>query len=202
MTRPVTTDLPTQDDLLKADPVFEWIDRHFLRPDPFAFATANFQEFTLKCAAEFDLDPNGIYCIGSGAIGLSLNPGKISKGSLKTFDDESDLDIALISEVHFETGWRNLRERAHPALNEMEGNLVDAMRHQKKRFFDGAIVANRLLPQLDFGPEWIRASLRISEFVAREFGREVAVNFWIYRDYWSVRSYVANGIIRCKERLK
>lgn len=189
---------PTQTELLAADPIFDWIDRHVLRNDPFAFANANFQEFTFRCASKFKVDPNGVFCVGSGAVGLSINPGKVEAGNLKRFDSNSDLDIALISEVHFELAWRNLRERAHPALNELEAPFIAAMNHQKKRFFDGAILTNKLLTYLDFGSDWISARTAISEYVAISFDREVDVNFWVYRDYWSLRSYIATSITKCK----
>ncbi|WIM87897.1 hypothetical protein PT015_24280 [Candidatus Mycobacterium wuenschmannii] len=198
--RPAGSAYPGQRELLAAAPVFDWIDRHFLRCDPFAFGHADFQEFALRCSKEFKVDPNGIFCGGSGAVGLSINPEKMVEGNLKRFNDSSDLDIAIISEIHFELAWRNLRERAHPALNVLESDFQQAMKQQKKRFFDGAIVTTKLLSYLDFGPDWIPASTSLSEHIAIVFDREIDVNFWIYRDYWSLRSYIANGIYRCKEK--
>lgn len=202
MTRPLLAAYPTQAEILDASPVFDWIDRHYLRCDPYAFRGADFQDFVLLCGASLGVDPNGVFCIGSGAVGLSLNPGKIVNGSLKVFDESSDLDVALVSEVHFERAWRSLRERAHPAaVNEMERELTEAMGHQRKRFFDGAILANKLLPYLDFGESWVSALVKVSEAAAVALGREIDVTCWIYRDYWSVRSYVANGIVKCKESM-
>lgn len=200
MTRPSPADYPTQDDLLGATPVFNWIDKHFLRCDPYAFRGADYQEFVLTCVSSLGVDPNGVFCIGSGAVGLSLNPGKIQGGVLKPFDESSDLDVAVVSEVHFERAWRSLRDQAHPAaVGEMERDLADAMGHQRRRFFDGAIIANKLLPYLDFGEEWVSSLVKVSESATKALDREIDVNIWIYRDYWSVRSYVANGIVKCKE---
>lgn len=200
MTRPLLAAYPSQTEILGATDVFDWIDRNFLRCDPYAFRGANFQEFVLTCVSSLGVDPNGVYVIGSGAVGLSLNPSKISGGRLKGFDGSSDLDVALVSEVHFERAWRNLREQAHPAsVDEMEQELADAMGHQRKRFFDGAILANKLLPYLDFGEVWVSSLVKVSEVAAKALDREIEVNCWIYRDYWSVRSYVANGIVKCKE---
>ena len=203
MTRPATATYPSQEELLSAQSPFDWIDRNFLRCDPFAFRSSDFQAFALTCSDSLGVDPNGVFCIGSAAVGLSLNPGKILEGRLKQFDINSDLDVALISEVHFERAWRSLRSQAHPAIvGEMEQELVDAMGHQRKRFFDGAILANKLLPYLDFGAEWVTSMVRVSEVAARALDREIDVNCWIYRDYWSVRSYVANGMIKCREHLR
>lgn len=200
MTRPAGGGYPDEAELLSAAPVFDWIDANFLRCDPYAFQGRDFQGFVLTCASSLGVEPNGVFCIGSGAVGLSLNPGKIVNGQLKQFDHTSDLDIAVISEVHFERAWRSLREQAHPAVvGEMEQELASAMTHQRKRFFDGAILANKVLPYLDFGEVWVTELVKVSEAAARALNREIDVNCWIYRDYWSVRSYVASGLLRCKE---
>lgn len=184
--------------MLSAEPVFEWLDRHFLRHDPLAFQSDDFSEFALNVSKHLEVDPNGVFCIGSGAVGLSLNPKKASGGSLKKFDSDSDLDIAVISELHFETGWRALRARAHPVLDEMDAELRDAVNHQRKRFFDGALLINKLLPEMPYGAQWFRGIELMKADVAERFGREVPVNIWVYRDYWSVRAYVAEGLFKCK----
>jgi hypothetical protein len=193
---------PSQEAVLLANPLFDWIDQDFLRNDPYAFQGADFQKFIFTCSQAFGVDPNGVLCTGSGAVGLSLNPEKIEGGRLKVFGRDSDLDIALISEVHFEQAWRSLRAQAHPAVvSEMESGLTGAISHQKKRFFDGAILTNKLLPYLEFGAEWQRSHVKVEESAALALGREVEVNYWIYRDYWSVRSYVANSIVKCRKEI-
>ncbi|MBT1620002.1 hypothetical protein KK090_12120 [Curtobacterium flaccumfaciens pv. poinsettiae] len=197
------TKYPDQAEIVSADPLFDWIDRRFLRADPFAFGNEeNFRQFALACSSSFGVDPNGVFCTGSGAIGLSLNPEKVADGQLKEFSETSDLDIALISEVHFESAWRNLREKSHPALvPEAEPSLRDALEAQRVRFFDGAILANRLAPYLEFGADWLTKNVQIEESAAIALNREVSVHYWIYRDYWSVRSYVANSILECRSLL-
>lgn len=190
---------PSQDDLLLPDMPPRWIDEHFLRPDPYAFREAGFRSVVHLIAEELDVDPNGIYCIGSGAIGISLNPKKVQKGLLKRFDGGSDLDLAIISEVHFEQAWRDLRKAAHPDLGAMDELVSDNLSWQKKKFFDGAIIANKLLPAISFGPEWMSSLIRISEHITRILGHEIDVHMWIYRDYWSLRTYLYNGIRQCRE---
>jgi hypothetical protein len=198
---------PTQDQVQRADPLLYWIDREFLRRDPFAFAGARFDNYVALVAKEFDVDPNGIYCIGSGAIGLSLNPGKMIGTDLKPFStsvdpaERSDLDIAIVSQVHFETAWRDLRKATQPTVISMDDDIQEYMGLQRKRLFDGAIVANKLLASLSFGSEWLSASVRLSEYVAKTLDREVDINYWIYRDYWSVRNYVSKGVVECRRRM-
>ncbi|WP_143202432.1 hypothetical protein [Amycolatopsis sp. CB00013] len=192
---------PDQDQIARCDPILDWIDEHYLRADPYAFSDSDFRPILRLLASRLEVDPNGIFCIGSGAVGLSLDPGKIADGKLKRFDHESDIDLAIVSEVHFETAWRDLRRAAQPTFQPLDREFADNLKWQKKRFFDGAILANVLLPFLSFGPHWISVSTELSEKVAIALDREVAVNFWIYRDYWSVRNYVSSGLMKCKEKL-
>lgn len=192
---------PTQDELVDAGNVFEFLDERVLRQDPFAFAETDFDQFVRVCVKALNVDPNAVYCVGSGAVGLSLNPEKISSGELKAFDDKSDLDIALISETHFEIAWRDLRSKGHPVVAEMETDLMKHLSWQKKRFFDGAIIATHLLPALTFGPAWIPALVRVEQEASVLLGRNVDVNAWIYRDYWSMRSHVAEGLLKCRKEL-
>lgn len=191
---------PSEDDVLRCDPVLTWIDDKYLRNDPYAFKDVadGFHSTASLIAQEFDVDRNGIFCIGSGAIGLSLNPANSTDGKLKRFDNESDLDLAIISEVHFEAAWRDLRRASQPTVEFMEQVVQENIQWQRKRFFDGAILAEKLLPALSFGPEWSIALIRCEEHICRLLEREVSIGLWIYRDYWSLRNYVSDGLMKCR----
>ncbi|MFZ1362390.1 MAG: hypothetical protein WAS05_05570 [Candidatus Nanopelagicales bacterium] len=193
---------PNQLDILSTDSIFEFLDDHYLRQDPYAFKNDDFRKFVRDCVKRLGVDPNAIYCIGSGATGLSLNPKKIKHGKLKAFDNHSDLDIAIISETHFETAWRDLREKDHPVVAELDDELQRLMRWQRSRFFDGAILASKILPGLSFGNEWITSLEGVKSTASILIGRPVEVNIWIYRDYWSMRSYVAKSLDRCRKETK
>lgn len=192
---------PTQDDIVGAESLLEWIDESFLRLDPYAFPGPSFRRITSLMVREFGIDPNGVYCIGSGAIGLSINPSKIADRKLKTFDDKSDIDLAIISETHFETAWRDLRKASQPTLTQTSEVIEKNLNWQRKKFFDGAILANKLISELSFGRQWLAASVKLEQAVAVALDRNIDVNYWIYRDYWSLRNYVATGLIRCREAL-
>lgn len=192
---------PSQDEIMQAGALLEWIDLNFLRADPYAFRDVGFKSIAALVTREFGVDPNGVFCIGSGAVGLSLNPGKIQEGSLKAFDSSSDLDLAFISEVYFEQAWRDLREASQPTVEEISERLQENIRWQRRRFFDGAILTNKLLPDLSFGSKWHSAEVRLEEAISILLDREVPVNYWLYRDYWSVRNYISNSITRCQRSL-
>lgn len=193
---------PSEDDILRCTPetVLSWIDDNFLRNDPYAFreVPGGFRSTAALIVRELKIDRNGIFCIGSGAIGLSLNPKKLSGGKLKRYDSKSDIDLAVISEVWFEMAWRDLREAAQPTTEYMDTLVRKYIQWQKARFFDGAILANRLLPALSFGREWGPSLVRIEEHVSVLFDREVSIGLWVYRDYWSLRNYVSEGLMKCR----
>lgn len=183
-----------------------WIDRNFLRSDPFAFQTPEgniFREFVHEAAQAFDVDPNGIYCIGSGAIGISMNPKNIEMGRLKRYGSGSDLDIAVISQFHFDQAWRDLRVLSHKAYTPATSStLRRKLDHQQSRLFDGAIVANKLMSNLTFGTTWSLQLRRLQFEWQERLDSSGGINMWIYRDYWSVRSYVAEGIQKCIDTLR
>jgi hypothetical protein len=197
---------PSESDLLEVKELPTWIDRNFLRMDPYAFDSAVgnlFPEFVHDAAQAFEVDPNGIYCIGSGAIGLSCNPNNVREGHLKVFGDGSDLDVAVISQFHFDQAWRDLRVLAHTAYTPSTSKILRGkLDHQRSRLFDGAIIANKLMTRLTFGPGWSPHRLRLQLEWRDRLGLSGKVNLWIYRDYWSVRSYVAEGIQKCVEKLR
>jgi len=204
----ITTLPPAYSDfseVLNATSLPEWIDRNFLRHDPYAFSSAGknyFADFVAQCSKNYDVDPNGIYCIGSGATGLSFNPYKYTAEGPKKFSRSSDLDIAIISPYYFETAWRDLRLAAHPAYSSPSQRLMRKIDHQRGRMFDGAIVANKLMAHLSFGGPWSLALRRMEYEWQDTLNITGGLNFWIYRDYWSVRSYVAEGIEKCREKAR
>jgi hypothetical protein len=195
---------PTEDELLAASDPPKWIDRHFLRQDPYAFhaTRVTFHETACELADSLDVERNGIFCIGSGAVGLSLNPGKIENGHLKRFDDRSDLDLAIISSRHFEIAWRELSRLTQPHLKEVPSGVQEHLAWQRKRLFDGAILSNKLLGSFSFGSEWIGAIDRIAGRLEDALDRSVRTEVWIYRDYWSLRNYLTGGIVACQNKLK
>lgn len=46
-----------------------------------------------------------VVIVGSANWGYSLNPGK----AFKPFDDDSDVDVAIVSSQHFEETWKEIR---------------------------------------------------------------------------------------------
>lgn len=195
---------PNELELLGTVDVPYWIDKRFLRQDPYAFSEASlsFHETACDISQALDVERNGIFCIGSGAVGLSLNPTKMVEGRLKRFDRESDLDMAIVSGRHFELAWRELLQATQPHLREVPNEINENINWQRKRLFDGAILSNKLLGSFSFGPAWIAAMDRIGGQIEVGLDRSVKIELWIYRDYWSLRNYIGRGLVSCQTAVK
>jgi hypothetical protein len=186
---------------LQSGPLQAWIDTHFLRGDPFAFRNLDFRPIARFIATNLDTEPNGVFCAGSGAMGWSLNPKKVTgDGKLKAFDSGSDLDIAIVSAPHFETAWRDLRRSTQPTIVP-RAKLRRNISWQRDRLFDGVIVATHVLNDLSFGQEWTKALVRIGQEIDTTLGAHHKANLWIYRDYWGLRNYVAAGFVSCRKKM-
>jgi hypothetical protein len=188
---------PTQSELILHGRDSRWLDVHFLRPDPFAFRSTDFRQFAALIGSELDVESNGVYCVGSGAVGLSLNPKNVKRRHLSKFDADSDLDIAIVSSRHFEQGWRDLRLATSPALDEVDNGLRRVLTWQKTRLFDGAIIADRVLSKLSFGGEWLEALNRLQNQAIKETDEDRDMHIWIYRDYWSLRHSIMRSVKAC-----
>lgn len=180
-----------------------WVDEHFLTHDPFAFKGRDFKDFRTFASSALDIEHHNIWCTGSGALGFSLNPGKYSheNNTPKLFDNRSDLDISIVSTHHFDVAWKELRERFYSYATEPDKEFSKKMQMQRKKLFDGAIRTDMLLEDLSISARWIPAVRSMESWVADRFDRNTDVNFWIYRDIWSARNYIAAGARKLKGQI-
>ena len=133
------------------------------------------------------IDPDSIIFTGSSAIGISLSPYK----NFKEFSDDSDIDIAIISEYHFIESWRFLRSigsKYHMYSPKEKQAIRD---HIERLIYWGTIATDKILHLLPFGKEWNEVVNKIKE---NEPIKGKDIKFRIYRDIESLRAYHANNI--------
>ena len=73
-----------------------------------SFVLAEDQYFSLKydVSGQFELHPSQIIVVGSGKLGFSIVPRK----RYRPFGDESDLDVAIVSDDLFHVLWAEVFE--------------------------------------------------------------------------------------------
>jgi hypothetical protein len=141
-----------------------------------------------------DVDPRAIAIIGSACVGISLNPGK----GLKPFGPKSDVDIAIVSQYHFEVAWRRLRSLKAGARLRLDRSQVDALTdHRTRLIYWGTVATDRVLTLLPFGKAWL-LGLNGMARVEPTAGRDIKAR--IYRDFESLRAYQLLSVERSYQR--
>lgn len=86
----------------------EIVEKYISFGNPYIFKSNENLYYELKkdLSAYFNEDIKNIIMIGSAKLGFSIAPHKL----WKEFNDESDLDIVIISEILFDKYWKELFE--------------------------------------------------------------------------------------------
>lgn len=156
-------------------------------PYPFAGDAKRYELWRRKLSSLVDVDPSEIVIIGSGAFGISLNPNK----NYRSFDDSSDIDVAIISEYYFNTSWRYLRSMGTEIYSMKPAAKQSVRDHVKKYIYWGTIATDKLLPYLPFGKKWLAA---LDEMSKEEPTKGRTIKARIYKDFESLRAYQVNNI--------
>ena len=182
----------TREDLiaqLKNLSAADFASQHLLDRVPWIFSTrGQYIDWKTNLAADLELDPFMLLVVGSAALGFSLSPLK----SFASFSASSDIDVAAVSQRHFEEAWRWLRELGPDDLVQRDALEREMFKwHRRNLVFDGAIATDKLLSRLPFGSKWTSG---LSHASSREptDGRSIKVR--IYRDFESLRKYHVTNI--------
>jgi hypothetical protein len=160
--------------------VSEFVDLGLLERVPYVFPGLSAYLVWRRMAAELlSVDPRNIMIVGSAAHGFSIKNGK-------PYDEESDVDVAVISAVHFDDAWRFMKTAKLGSIVCTPAQRQHIRERAAGYVYRGCIATDYILPLLPFGPEWQKASGSLSMQMP---GGAREVNFRLYRDIESLRSY-------------
>lgn len=144
-------------------------------------------------ANKLKIDGKAIIFTGSSGCGFSLNPSK----NYKDFDMESDIDIALISQLHFDIAWHYLRNIGASRMGMTNRQKASIQDHVTRLIYWGTIGTDKILELLPFGKSWVIALEEMKKIAPLE-GR--TINIRIYKDFEALRAYQTNGfkVLRTK----
>jgi hypothetical protein len=111
----------------------------------------NYVRWRHRVATQLSVDPMAVQLVGSARLGYSINPKK----NFKKFDEESDLDIAVVSLELFDKAWEELREVIEHQRFEGRKSYL------RKLVFEECIALDIVLPHLSFG----RAMVTVQGFI-------------------------------------
>ena len=160
---------------------------------PFIFGedVNKYIEWKHELSKIIEIDPDMILVTGSGAVGISLSPYK----NFRPFSQDSDIDIAIISEYFFNESWhflRSLGTQYHKYKPKEKQAIKD---HVERLIYWGTVATDKILPILPFGKKWFEAINQIKEKDPIN-GKEL--RFRIYKDFASLRAYQVNTLLQLR----
>lgn len=147
-----------------------------------------------KLSSLIGVDSKSIVFTGSSAVGLSLSPDK----NFKTFDENSDVDVAIISSYHFDVSWhflRNFGTNRYRVSQKIKNSIDD---HRTRLIYWGTIATDQIIQLLPFAQDWVTAineMKKISPTIDKE------INFRIYKDFEALRAYQNGSISKLKDKI-
>lgn len=147
-----------------------------------------------KLSTQIGVDSKAIILTGSSSVGYSLNPEK----EFKAFDENSDIDIAIISNHYFDISWHFLRNIGihYHRLKPKEKTSIDD--HRQRLIYYGTIATDKIIHILPFGEKWMAAMAEMNK-IEPTINREI--NFRIYKDFEALKSYQMIGINKVRDLL-
>lgn len=145
-------------------------------------------------AEKIGVDSRAIVITGSASVGFSLNPDK----NLRDFNDESDVDVAIISQHYFDMSWhflRNLGTKLYLYNPKEKNSIAD---HRERLIYWGTIATDRIIQILPFGEKWVTALSEMSK-ISPTIDRDI--NIRIYKDFEALRAYHVNNLKTIKDKL-
>lgn len=134
-------------------PAEDFLSAHMFDRIPHVFSENRgiFLAWKKALSRAIDVDPACVTFVGNSALGMSLNPAK----GFKMFDDQSDIDVGIISHYHFTIAWRYLRTQRHRRLAVDVKTRAAWDEHVTRLIYWGTIATDRLLGILPFGRQWL-----------------------------------------------
>ncbi len=176
-------------------PVFvsKWI---LERPVPYLFHDDHqlYLRWKSELAPRLGVDSCSLLLIGGASVGISFNPNK----NFKEFDNQSDIDIAVISPYHFEEAWRFLRNLGSKRFSYSRGVQEIIKAHASNYIYWGTVATDKILPILPFGEKWV---LALNDMACVPPTESRDINLRIYKDFESLRSYQIRNLYRLRDEL-
>lgn len=174
----------------------KFLEHKILESVPFVFNNDFNQYLYWKSvlSRNIEVDSRSFVIVGSASIGFSLNPSK----NFKLFDSESDIDVAIISQFYFDVAWRKIRNLGSLYHSQPPTIQASIKEHKERFIYWGTIATDKILPILPFSKEWNNAKKEMREINPTK-NRDV--NFRIYKDFESLRSYQITGIKAAQNKI-
>lgn len=156
-------------------------------PHIFADDRSEYLRWKETLSQKLSIDSKSIVFTGSSSVGFSLNPSK----KFKSFDENSDIDLAIVSDLHFDISWKYLRNMGTRRFDLTIRQKQHIQEHVTRLIYWGTIATDKILEILPFGKDW---ELVLLELAKHEPINGKEINIRIYKDFESLRQYQINNL--------
>lgn len=147
-----------------------------------------------KITKTLNLNEDSVFLVGSGKIGLSLNPDHLFRPfriNGEAREKASDIDIAVISEELYNDFWDLFRESFSPIYSRH-------YRYISREIYRGYINERNLMNIPLCRRTWSEKVNQLNKFYRMDYGLTHEVNYRIYRNKEDFLEYSAQNIEKIK----
>lgn len=146
------------------------------RPQPFN-TEDEYLKWRENASLLLEVESCDVHIVGSRLLGYSLNPHH----PLRAVQADSDLDVAVVSHLHFESGWHGLRWK--PPMNIIDNSLQKHLDwHKSDLIFRGIIAVDLVVSLLPFAKDWMAA---IDLLQKEKNTKDMEISIRLFRDHKS-----------------
>jgi len=172
--------------IVASSSVSETVNSYILTSDPICFNGKDSIIYELRkmLADHFDVHLKNIEIVGSGKLGISLNPSPARYG--KKFNKNSDIDLVIVSGELFDIAWHELVKKESSMFGREQEKITSCYENISK----GIISPDKLPNKMEFSKKWwsIFSSLSsIEKFEKRKIRGRLFKDWWFVEKYYSIQ---------------
>lgn len=174
-------------EIISTSTITEVVNNYILSNKPICFEGRDDLIFELrkKLSDHFGVHLKNIEIVGSAKLGISLNP--VSGRLGMQYDEQSDIDLVIVSNELFDLAWNELTIKEDSLFNEQERLLLKNCYYNIPR---GYISPNNLPSKLSFYKNWWEIFYSLSsmeKFEKRKIRGRLFKNWWFVEKYYSIQ---------------
>lgn len=151
-------------------------------------------DFKMLVSDAFGIGFNNVFMVGSAKLGVSLSPKKSFKPFIDEGENQSDIDIAIISSQLFDFFWRLFR-KSYSVTNKKYYGYIS------RGIYRGYISDKNLLNIEECRVEWIKKSNVATKSLQHDMYFKHEIHYRIYRDWKDLEEYHIQSIEQLKGEL-
>ena len=148
--------------------------------------------FKLFVSEKLGVHYNDIAIVGSAKLGFSINPKK----DYKPFDDDSDIDLLIISQALFYRFWQAYLEDSYSLVRIKNYQYVCQCIFRKFVTFNGFDKNNK------FYCEWKKKTGGFEKDLQLRFDIEQDIHYRIFESWESAQMYYISGMLKNRKNLE